>query len=49
MREPQFHRITDYDRFLLPNPHLRAMEANATDRESWVEGSGYSVGSLRST
>lgn len=44
MREPQFHRITDYDRSLLPNPQLRAMEANATDRESWVEGSGYSVG-----
>ncbi|MEM1072611.1 MAG: class I SAM-dependent methyltransferase [Planctomycetota bacterium] len=44
MRKPVFHRMTDYDRRLLPNAHLRAMDENATDREGWVEGSGYSVG-----
>ncbi len=44
MREPQFHRITDYNRSLLPNAHLRAMDAGVTDRESWTAGSGLSVG-----
>lgn len=44
MREPQFHRITDYDRSLLPNEHLRSMDADVTDRESWTAGSGLSVG-----
>ena len=44
MREPQFHRITDYDRSLLPNAHLRALDAGVTDRDSWTEGSGLSVG-----
>lgn len=44
MREPQFHRITDYDRGLLPNEHLRTLDAGVTDRDSWTAGSGLSVG-----
>ena len=44
MRDPLFYRITDYDRSLLPNEHLRTLEANAVDRPKWEETTGKSIG-----
>ncbi|MEO1584392.1 MAG: class I SAM-dependent methyltransferase [Planctomycetota bacterium] len=44
MREPRFHRITDYNKALLPNAHLRMLEEGATDRDAWRETSGASIG-----
>lgn len=44
MRDPLFYRNTDYDRSLLPNEHLRTLDANAVDRTEWEETTGYSIG-----
>lgn len=44
MRDPVFHRITDYDRRLLPNRHLAALDDGVTSREEWVKRSGLSIG-----
>ncbi len=44
MREPQFHRMTDYNKSLIPNAHLRQLEEGVGSREEWVEQSGYSIG-----
>lgn len=44
MREPIYHRMTAYDRSLLPNPHLATLEDGVTGPDEWVARSGYSVG-----
>ncbi|RNC81470.1 MAG: class I SAM-dependent methyltransferase [Phycisphaera sp.] len=44
MRDPLFYRMTDYDRSLLPNEHLRTLDANAVDRKEWEATTGYSIG-----
>ncbi|GAB5495230.1 MAG: hypothetical protein Phyf2KO_03100 [Phycisphaerales bacterium] len=44
MRDPLFYRMTDYDRSLLPNKHLRSLDAEASNREEWADTTGYSIG-----
>jgi predicted O-methyltransferase YrrM len=44
MREPQFHRMTDYNKDLIPNARLRELEEDVGSREEWVAQSGYSIG-----
>ena len=44
MRPPQFHRMTNYNKDLIPNSHLRELEEGVGNREQWVEQSGYSIG-----
>ncbi len=43
MRDPKFFRQYDYDRRLLPNPHLRELD-NVTDLAGAKERSGWSIG-----
>lgn len=44
MRDPLFYRMTDYDRSLLPNAHLRRLEAGVSGRDEWEPQTGLSVG-----
>lgn len=44
MKKPQFHRIVDYDRALLPNPLLSRLDANSSTHQDWVKTTGYSPG-----
>ena len=44
MKDPISYRMYDYDRRLLPNAHLRVMDASTTDQESAIEHTGLSVG-----
>lgn len=44
MRDPLFYRMTNYDRSLLPNEHLRTLDTNAADRKEWEATTGYSIG-----
>ena len=44
MKPPKFHRITDYDRALLPNPLLRELESGVTSQKDWMERTGLSPG-----
>lgn len=44
MKDPVYYRRFDYDRALLPNEHLRALEADVTDLEQARLASGASIG-----
>ena len=44
MRKPVFHRMFDYRRALLPNPHLAALETGVSDVEGARVRSGASIG-----
>lgn len=44
MKAPLFYRRFDYDRNLLPNPHLRALEAGVDSIERAESKSGWTVG-----
>ncbi len=44
MKKPQFHRIVDYDRRLLPNPLLARLDMNSPTRQEWVKTTGLSPG-----
>ena len=44
MKEPKFHRMFEYDRALLPNAHLAALEEGVSTTETARERSGLSIG-----
>jgi len=44
MKPPVFHRIFDYDRSLLPTPHLGELENGVTNLEEARASSGLSIG-----
>lgn len=44
MKPPVFHRITNYDRGLLPNRLLQELERGVTTQQEWMERTGLSPG-----
>ena len=44
MKPPIFHRMFDYDRRLLPNAHLAALEVGVTTIEQAREQTGATIG-----
>lgn len=44
MKKPQFHRIVDYDRRLLPNPLLARLDQDSPTSQEWVKTTGLSPG-----
>lgn len=44
MKEPVFYRVFDYDKTLLPNPHLAALEAGVGDIEQAKIRTGFTIG-----